>query len=159
MPVTATPTTPVIISKDQVRMFLRDKAEHNLLLDHVQFSDDELNLAMEMAASAFNTITPMSSFTASTFPINLRYLLLIGTARFLMMSESFIQLRNEVTFQDGDISPAGIFGKQAAYSQLAAQLKAEWDELSRGVKSQLNMEGAYATLSSGYRYTSRFNRS
>ncbi len=156
MPVVGTPTTPVIISRDQVRMFLRDRADRNILLDDVQFSDDELNLAMEMATSAFNAVTPQSRFSPSSFPDHLQYVLLIGTVRFLLMSESFVQVRNQATYQDGDIAPIGIDDKQAAYAQLAQILKAEWDELVRGIKTQNNLEGAYNSLGSGYRYVTRF---
>ena len=157
MPVVGTPTTPVIVSKDQVRMFLRDRADRNILLDDVQFADEDLYVAMEMATSAFNAVTPQSYFTPSTFPENLQYVLLIGTVRFLLMSESFLQVRNQATYQDGDIAPIGIDDKQAAYAQLAQVLKGEWDELVRGVKTQNNMEGAYNSLGSGYRYVGRFS--
>lgn len=153
MPITATPTTPVVITADQVRMFLRDKAENNILLDGVQFNQDEVNFATEMAAEAFNAITPQSHFTGSNFPN--KYLLLLGTSRFLMMSESFLQIRNQLTVQDGDIAPIGISDKMTAYAQLSNQIKAEWDELSRGIKTQNNMEAAYDTLASGYRNVAR----
>lgn len=159
MPVVGTPTTPFVVSKDQVRMFLRDRADRNILLDDVQFTDDELNLAMEMACSAYNAVTPQSYETPATFPTHLRYLLLIGTARFLLMSESFLQVRNQATYQDGDIAPIGVDDKAALYSQLAQGLKAEWDELTRQVKTQNNMEGCYGDLGSGYRNTTRFNHS
>ncbi len=139
-------------------MFLRDRADRNILLDDVQFTDDELNLATEMAVSAYNTVTPQTNLTPPTFPPHLRYLLLIGTARFLLMSESFLQVRNQATVQDGDISPIGIDDKAALYSEMARQLKAEWDELVRGVKTQNNMESAYTTLGSGYRNVTRFNK-
>jgi hypothetical protein len=158
MPVVATPTTPTIVSKDQIRMFLRDRADRNILLDDVQFTDDELNLSLEMAVSAFNAITPQTSMTPSSFPAHLQYLLLLGTTRFLMMSETFLQVRNSAVYQDGDISPLGLSEKQAAYSAIAQNLRSEWDELARGVKTQNNMESAYGTLSSGYLNTSRFNR-
>jgi hypothetical protein len=153
MPVVGTPTTPIVISRDQVRMFMRDRADRNILLDDVQFTDAELNLAIEMAVEAFNAITPRSAFIASTFPNP--YILLIGTVRFLLSSESFLQIRNQATYQDSDVAPIGLSDKASAYAQLAQQLKAEWDELSRGLKSQLNMEGAYNQLGSGYRFVAR----
>ena len=158
MPIVGTPTTPNVVSKDQIRMFLRDRADKNILLDDVQFTDEELNLATEMAVSAYNAVTPQTMLTPATFPTHLRYLLLIGTARFLLMSESFLQARNQATVQDGDISPIGIDDKAALYSQMAQQLKGEWDELVRGVKTQNNMESAYGTLGSGYRNVTRFNK-
>lgn len=139
-------------------MFLRDRADNNILLDEVQFSDKDINLAIEMAVSAFNGITPQTRLTPMSFPTHLRWLLLLGTTRFLLMSESFLQARNQATVQDGDISPIGIDDKSALYSQLAKGLKDEWDEQARGVKTQNNMESAYNTLGSGYRNVSRFNR-
>lgn len=139
-------------------MFMRDRADKNILLDDVQFTPNELDLAMEMTVSAYNGVTPQTNLTPSTFPTHLRYLLMIGTVRFLLMSESFMQVRNQATVQDGDISPIGIDDKAALYSQMAAQLKAEWDEQVRGIKTQNNMESAYGTLGSGYRNVTRFNK-
>jgi hypothetical protein len=139
-------------------MFMRDRADENILLDKVQFTDDELNNALEMAVSAFNSVTPQTNMTPMSFPSHLRYVLLIGTTRFLLTSESFLQARNQATVQDGDVSPIGIDDKAALYSQLAKGLRDEWDELVRGIKTQNNLESAYNTLGSGYRYTSRFNR-
>lgn len=159
MPVVGTPVTPIIVSVDQIRMFLRDFADKNILLDDVQFSQDEVNLAVEMATSAFNAVTPQTSLTPASWPQHLQYVLLLGTARYLMRSESFLQIRNQATYQDGDIAPIGIDDKQAAYSQLANMLKEEWDELVRGIKTQNNMEGAYNELGSGYRNVARFNHS
>ncbi len=158
MPVVGTPTTPTIVSKDQVRMFMRDRAPKNILLDDVQFTDAELNLALEMAVSAYNAVTPQTNLTPSTFPTHLRYVLLIGVVRFLLMSESFLQVRNQATVQDGDISPIGIDDKAALYAQMAQQLKGEWDELVRGIKTQNNMESAYGTMGSGYVNVTRFNK-
>jgi hypothetical protein len=156
MSVVGTPATPFVVTKDQVRMFMRDRTDKNILLDDVQFTDEELNLAAEMAVSAFNSVTPQTHHTPSSFPDHLRYLLLIGIARFLLMSESFMQVRNQATYQDGDIAPIGIDDKAALYSQMAQALKAEWDELTRGIKTQNNMESAYNSVGSGYRNVSRY---
>lgn len=153
MSITATPVTPVVITTDQLRMFIRDKAEYNILIDGVQFTQAETDLAVEMAVNAYNGITPISNVTSSTFPNP--YLLLLGSARFLMMSESFLQLRNQASYQSGNVAPIGIHDKSVGYQQLAAQLKAEWDEMGRAIKTQLNMESCYGTLSSGYRGIAR----
>lgn len=138
-------------------MFLRDKADKNILLDEVQFTDDEANLAAEMAVSAFNAVTPQTYFTPVNFPEHLKYILLIGTARFLMMSEAFLQIRNQANYQDGDVQGIGLDDKQAAYANLAQVIKAEFDELTRNVKMQNNMESMYKGFGSGYRNTSRFS--
>lgn len=160
MPVVATPATPFVVTADMIRMFLRDYAlghlpggQGNIILDDVQFTPDELTFAVRMAVSAFNAMTPVSSFLPENFPNE--YLLLIGSSRFLMMSESFHQLRNQVQVQDGDIAPSGIYEKYQAYLALAQTLQAEWQELSRNMKNQFNIEGSYGTFGSGYRYVGR----
>jgi len=157
MPVPLTPTTPFAVTEDKIRMFFRDYAlghlpggQGNILLDTVQFTPDELTNAIEFAVDNWNAITPMSSHTAENFPN--RYVLLLGTARFLMLSESFHQLRNQISnVQDGDIAPTGIYEKHQLYLQLAQQLKGEWDQITRAMKNQFNMEGAYGFIGSGYR--------
>lgn len=157
MPVVATPAAPSVVTEDEIRMWLRDYAlghltggQGNLLLDDVQFKREELTFAVKMAVSNFNAITPISSYLTdgSNFPNE--YLLLVGTARFLMVSESFHQLRNQVNAQDGDIAPTGIYDKAQAYLALAQTLKGDWDDLTRKMKNQFNMEGAYGHLGSGY---------
>lgn len=156
MPIVGTPTTPTVISRDQVRMFMRDRADNNILLAEVQFTDRELDLALEMTANAYNAVTPQSNLTPSTFPN--KYVLLVGTVRFLLMSESFMQVRNQATVQDGDVSPIGIDDKAALYAQMAQSLKAEFDELVRGIKTELNMYSGFDGMGSGYVNVTRFNR-
>jgi len=143
-------------------MFLRDYAlgalpggQGNIILDDVQFSPTELTFAVKMAVSAFDAMTPVSNYLAdgSNFPNE--YLLLLGTARFLMMSESFHQLRNQLSVQDGDIAPTGVYEKSQAYTALGQALRAEWHDLARNMKNQFNMEGSYGTFGSGYRHVGR----
>jgi hypothetical protein len=160
MPVTGTPTPPARITEDNIRMFMRDYAlghlpggQGNILLDTVQFTPEEVTNAIDFAVEAYNALTPISSFTEENFPN--RYVLLIGTARFLLMSESFHQLRNQATVQDGDIAPTGIYDKAQAYLGLAQALQAEWQDLAKKMKTQANMEGAYGSVGSGYRYIGR----
>lgn len=162
MPVVGTPTTPAVVTEDEIRMWLRDYAlghlpggQGNIILDDVQFSRDELTFSVKMAVSAFNAITPVSSYLTDGTNFPNEYLLLLGCARFLMTSETFHQLRNQANAQDGDIAPSGIYDKAQAYLSLAQSLKAEWDQLTRQMKNQFNMESAYTHLGSGYRHVGR----
>jgi hypothetical protein len=84
---------------------------------------------------------------------------MLGVAAYLMKSAAFLQLRNQATYQDGDIAPIGIDDKYALYLQMSQALKAEWDELVRQIKTQNNLESAYGWLSSGYRNVSRYHHS
>ncbi len=157
MPVTATPTnnpTAPSITADDIRWFLRDYADNNILLDKVQFTNDEMAKAMEFAVDEYNVVTPISSDSSASIP---KSLLLLGTSSWLMKSESFLQLRNQATYQDADIAPIGIDDKHQLYFALAGRLKEEWQMSVKSYKQQRNMEGTYGALSSGYRNTGRFH--
>jgi len=163
MPVVLTPTTPFVVTEQKIRIFLRDYAldvlpggQGNIILDTVQFTDEELDNSIEMAVSAFNGMTPIGSYTRENFPNE--YLLLIGASRFLMMSEGFHQLRNQISAQDGDVSPSGIYEKANAYVALAQALRDEWQQMARAIKNQMNMESAYGFVGSGYSYIGRRGR-
>lgn len=156
MPVVATPATPIIVSVDQVRRFLSDRADKNLLLDDVQFDDNDVNQALEMVTSAYNAVTPQTMLSVQSWPSHLQYLLLLGVAWYLMKSHAFLQVRNQATYQAGDIQPIGIDDKGLIYSQFAQTLQQEWNALVRDVKTENNMNSAYGSLSSGYRNVSRY---
>lgn len=159
MPVVATPTfnaSAPVISRDDIRLFLRDFSNNNILLDDVQFTDKELDSAMSFAVDEYNIINPIGSDTAASIP---KSLLMLGTCAWLMMSESFLQVRNQATYQDGDVSPIGLDDKTQLYQTLARNLREDWKTRAQLVKTQKNMESGYGQLSSGYRNVGRFNHS
>jgi hypothetical protein len=138
-------------------MLLRDYgAQSNILLDTVQFSDAELDMATQMALNEFAVMTPISGATNGNIPVSI---LILGVASWLMLSESFLQIRNQATVQDGDITPIGIDDKNQIYFQLAQSIKADWKSTAKMYKTQLNMEACYGQLSSGYQNVSRFHNS
>lgn len=159
MPIVATPATPVVIAVDEVRRFMRDYPDKNILLDDVEFSLEDINQGLDFVVGAYNAVTPISSLSVEGWPSNLRYLLLLGVSWYLIKSCAFLQLRNQATVQDGDIAPIGIDDKFPLYMQMHRELKTEWDFLVRQVKTQLNLESGYGCLSSGYRNTSRYHHS
>jgi hypothetical protein len=138
------------VTNAEVSRFLRDFPSYNILLGQVQFTDQDIASAKKFAVSEFNAMTPMTSFTETDFPND--WLFLLGICCHLMHSEAFLQLRNQVTYGDGGIAPIGIDDKASAYVQLKNDLKAEWQGTARMLKTQQNMEAAYDSLSSGYRF-------
>ena len=134
----------------QVTRFLRDYPSYNILLDDVQFSEEDVNQAMYFAAQRYNAMTPVTNFTVSNFPND--YVLLIGTCCLLMRSEAFLQVRNQLTYNDGDVAPIGVDDKMAAYLRLKDDLNAEWAAMAQAMKAQQNMEQVYGSLQSGYAY-------
>lgn len=138
------------LTPGDVTQFLRDYGEYNLLLDAAEFSPDDVEKAMRFTVSRFNALTPTSTYATSNFPNE--WLLLIGTCSHLMQSEAFLQLRNQVTYRDGDVENIGVDDKLALYQQLSANLAKDWNNHAQKIKQQINMESAYGSLSSGYRY-------
>ncbi len=157
MPVVATPATPVILTVDQVRRFMRDYPNRNILLDEVEFDQDDVNQGIEMVTSAYNSITPLGGISAQSWPPDFQYLLLLGITWYLLKSGAFLQLRNQATYQDGDIAPIGIDDKFSLYMQYWQTLFAEWQGMVKEAKIQLNLESTYGSLSSGYRNVSRYH--
>lgn len=160
MPVTATQTTTLVVTQDDIRGFLRDVAgqipntgSYNIMFDLPEFSDSEIQRALKFTTARFNVMTPPSN--DSTEGINI-WLMLVGVSEFLMRSEAFRQTRNQVTYQDGDIQPIGLDDKQQQYLALAQTLKEEFEEKAKNFKISRNMEACYGSLGSGYRNVSRF---
>lgn len=159
MPVVATPATPVILTVDQVRRFMLDYPDKNILLDTVEFTLDDINQGIEMVTSKYNAITPQTMLGPQTWPTHLQYILLLGVAAYLINSCAILQLRNQATYQDGDVAPIGIDDKYPLYISLYQTLNQEWMQLVTRIKTQNNLECAYGNLSSGYRNVSRFHHS
>ena len=138
------------LTPGDVRQFLRDYGPYNILLDAVEFTPDDIAAGMRFTTMRYNALTPVSTYTEDTFPNE--WLMLIGVCAHLLQSESFLQLRNQATYRDGDIENIGVDDKFAQYSQLSEKLSAEWRGTAQKIKQQMNMEGAYGNLSSGYRW-------
>ena len=140
------------VKPGDVTRFLRDYPSYNILLDTVQFDDEDVNAAVRFAISEYNAITPISSHATDDpdkFPNE--WLLLMGAASHLMTSEAFLQIRNQVTYNDGNVA-VGVDDKWQAYTNLRSSLKADWKEAAQKFKQQKNMEQGYDSLSSGYRW-------
>ena len=154
MAVTGTPVVAAVstdvVSADEMRDFLRDKAPNNPLLDDVEFSDTEMTTAVARAVDHANAIDRPMEWTVTSFPN--KYVLLLGAGAYLMQSESFRQVRNEAQYQDGNVQPIGIDNKQSLYMGIAQSLKAEFMQLVRSIKIQDNMSKS-SSLSSPSRNT------
>jgi hypothetical protein len=149
------PSNTVPLTVEDIRMFLRDLPTKNpLLLEQLEFEDADLNRAMQFALDKYNAMTPQTNVPAPSY-LN-RWVLMVGTCSILLRSEGIRQLRNQLITQDGNIAPVGLDEKQALYLQWADNLQAEFDGLSRQIKTQNNMEACYDGLSSGYRYIGRW---
>lgn len=159
MTITATPSAPRVLTKQRIRMAMRDIAGAvpntgviNVLLDNVEFSDDEIDNAIAFTVDWWNSITPVSRNTPDQ--IN-SFLLFQGVASMLLQSESLRQLRNQASVQDGDVAPIGSDDKAPMYAQMMQVAMQRFENGAKQVKIQQNMEACYGGFGSGYATFSR----
>jgi hypothetical protein len=126
-----------VVTPDDIRMFMRDYPNMNILLADREFSDEEILRAFKMTLSQANIIARPTDYTETNFPN--AYTLQLGVAAYLLRTESFRQLRNQAQFQDGNIQPIGIDTKQGEYLQQSAQLSAEFQQNMTTIKVNENM--------------------
>ena len=125
------------VSPDDLRLFMRDYPESNVLLADSEFSNTEMDRAIRRAIDQANVIGRSTSYTITSFPN--AYVLEHGAAAHLLKMEAMRQLRNEATFQDGNIQPVGLDNKQGAYLQMAAAFQQEFVQMVTTLKISENM--------------------
>lgn len=148
------------ITTDEIRMFLRDQPEYNILLDDVEFKDRDIALAMRLTVAKWNAITPITNLTSPS-QLN-EWVLLCSVCCILLKSEGIRQKRNQLATQDGNIAPVGLDEKEAIYLKWSMIFCDEFERLARAAKIQQNMESLLnnrnSCLRSGYAYIGRWNR-
>ena len=149
------PATQVPLTTDDIRAFLRDQPKYNILIEGVEFSNEDITRAIRWTVSKWNAMTPQSSDSPTGETLH-EYVLLFGVAAILLRSEGVRQVRNQVTYQDGNMPQVSLDEKESIYMRWADRMQQEFDFLARQIKNQNNMESAYGGLSSGYRYIGRW---
>ena len=135
---------PLITSK-KLRFFLMDRyPQENYLLDGLEFTDEDIREAFELAVSKFNTTDPMlqrMQFNVSSFPF--LYEGMLGIASILLRAKSINMFRNRLG-GTGQI----VDDKQNAeiYIKLADQLGAEFDSRCSKIKANANVNGGWGRV-------------
>jgi hypothetical protein len=121
-----------------VRAFLFDRcAEDNRLLASVQFRDDQIMNAMQLAVDEFNSTPPdVAYFTTVNFPWKTEWLK--GTAAYLLRSEALRQIRNQASYQTGTVT-VNDSDKGPILQQLGDSLYHEWIDWVKAKKRQINI--------------------
>jgi len=161
---------PVQLTKDafpldveEIRMFLRDQPDYNILMDDIEFENTDIERAMRLTVAKWNATTPITNLTS---PAQLNeYVLLCGVCCILLRSEGLRQVRNQFVTQDGNISQVGLDEKEALYLKWAMYFCEEFERLAKEMKIQQNMEsllddrcGGESGFGSGYRWIGRYTR-
>lgn len=137
------------LSVAEIRMALRDvDPEANYLLDELDFSDQEIALSIRRCVDYWNeTPPPVSVYKATTFPW--RYHLSLGAAAILHQMAANQKMRNDLPYQAGGLTVQDTI-KFKQYLEFHARYWKEWADWVKNKKYQLNIDGGFAVLQSGY---------
>lgn len=112
---------------DMVKEYIKDKPELNILYDNMeQFSEELTDIVIPMTYQEAAVIAPSVARVPNKIP---DVIILHGVIARLLESESFLELRNQVQYQDNNMSSVPLSAKQAQYSQLSQMMRGYFNQL------------------------------
>jgi hypothetical protein len=128
-------------AREYLRLFTSDTEELNRLLRRKEISDKQLDLAIQLTISDWNSTTPLIGMvTIGTFPS--LFLLIHGATIQMLKMAGLYQSRNELTYSSGGSSFVRS-NKTAYYQSWLQNLAAEFEAKKLNWKIQRNTESAY----------------
>lgn len=127
---------------DRVRLFMRDNASLNALLNGQETTDALIDLAIDMTTDDFSITTPViATFTLDSFPS--LYLLIYGTVINVLRSAGILQSRNNLNYSDGGITVASS-DKTALYQSWIDRFYQDYESKKKNFLIQTNAEQAFS---------------
>lgn len=141
------------IYRNGLRDFLKDYEEVNRILKFEEENNDNLlDLYLNMAIGFLNSVPPpVMTYTIENFP--LPGLLIHRAAIDCMISNSIMQARNELSYNNGGISvkfPDG--NRYSGPLQMLTSVFNQELEMLRQLKISINIEGGWGGVNSPYQY-------
>ena len=140
-----------IVTNEEVRLFLQDRAELNPLTLGIRFTPEMIDQAMINTVDYYNLMNPPTGmmYTVESFPY--RSILLLGTSAYLLRSGAINEAANQLSYvadgvQVNDKDKAQIF------MSLAQNLQQDFKELAQQIKMNQNVAQIYGTKHSEYIY-------
>ena len=116
-----------MLDPDMIKEYLKDKPELNILLDNMdQFSDDLMDIIIPMTYSEAAILSPAVARNKDRVP---DVIILHGVLARLLESESFLEVRNQLQYQDNNMSSVPLSGKQGQYTQLSQMMRSYFTQL------------------------------
>jgi hypothetical protein len=139
------------LSIAEIRMTLRDVDPHgNKLLDELEYSQQEIMLAIRRCINYWNEVPPpIGTYKPTNFPFP--YHLSIGVASILYSMAVHEKLRNDLPYSAGGVTVQDTV-KWVQYREMQDRLHKEWADWVKAKKYQMNIEGGFMSLGSGYGY-------
>lgn len=136
-----------MLTVSRIRMFLRDStADQNYLLDAQEFTDEEIEAALEAAVDEWNETPPVIRvYTRETFPYP--HHLLDGVRGYLLQMAADNYHRNHLSYSAAGIS-VDDKNKGDIYLRKADYYLGQWRRFMLNQKRIDNLNSAWITMSS-----------
>jgi hypothetical protein len=146
---------PTSVTLDDVRMFMIDNVpSDNFLLDAVEFTDEQINKAMNFATDRYNSTPPLlTPLSIERMP---HFVLVQGTTAILLRMRAMNYARNRLDYNQKDGAAVQDKNKMQEYLLLSKELMAEFDRSVRELKYAANLNGAYGGVLSPYSWPNTY---
>ena len=140
-----------IITAEEIRMFMMDRAELNPLLLGIRFTPEMINQAMINTVDYYNLMPPPIGifYTVEKFPF--RALLMLGTAGYLLRSAAINEAGNQFSYASDGVQ-INDKDKAQIFSELGNSLWGEFKELAQNIRINFNLAQVYGTKHSEFIY-------
>lgn len=136
-----------ILTAQEVREFVSDKVEKNYLIEGEELSDTQINIAMELTLSEWNSTPPTAADNIISFPY--KHILMSGTLYRCFMGQAALLARNTFAFTDGGLS-IPLEERFQLYQALSGMYQADYYSTMTKTKININMEEGWGYMGSDY---------
>ncbi len=132
------------LTVDEVREYLSDYPDKNLLLDEEEFSTTFITFCMGLGIDTFNSMAPATGYNINTMPA--KDILLYATCFHMFNGKAALLARNTMQYSDGGLQ-IPIEERSELYLNLAANFRAIFEASAKPLKIQINMAQGWGSLS------------
>lgn len=116
-----------MLDPDMIKEYIKDKPELNILYDNLdQFGEELMDMVIPMTYNEAAILAPAVAMDKTRVP---DVIMLHGVIARLLESESFLELRNQLQYQDNNMSSVPLSSKQAQYTQLSQIMRSYFTQL------------------------------
>ena len=144
-----------ILTAEEVRLFLQDRAELNPLLLGIRFTPEMIEQAMLNTVDYYNLMNPPLGVMYSIENFPYRSLLLLGTAAYLLRSGAINEAANQLSYSADGIQ-VNDKDKSQIFMSLSENLQKDFKELGQQIKMNHNIAQIYGVKHSEYIYRRRY---
>ena len=144
-----------ILTAEEVRLFLQDRAELNPLLLGIRFTPEMIEQAMLNTVDYYNLMNPPLGIMYSIENFPYISLLLLGTAAYLLRSGAINEAANQLSYSADGVQ-INDKDKAQIFMSLSENLQKDFKELGQQIKMNQNIAQIYGVKHSEYIYRRRY---